>query len=455
MIVQDIGNMAGASNTISGHDAIHAQQVDAGLVLENVTIRRISDMAIHGSLLADATQPTVWNGLTITNSLIEDTNRFNVANVGDANNEGMIRILGIRGTVNVSGSTLQRGGELMDLFVNGGTMTMNATTNAFNFAYKEFTSGPLASVGGHCIDVTLQGAGDAAVTVGHATTVAFGNTFLNCRLGSVRIANDAAAAGDADVIIANNTFTVNDHSSGIGGDFDFPQGGVNITSRGTNAATFDVAITNNIFDEITNASGGVGQVSFDMDGGIWQTRVENNTFDTPGNAPWFLRADGTPNARSLFRNNNYIRAFFTCPDPSCAGGYFGPGLRTLADVQNGGVIDLTIDGDDFAMHDTGFDPGQTFEARVLNVGGGGTLCLGLLNNTAPDGYSLEQFAGTFNLSRGAGAFTGVCTTPQCQGILQANNNRGGGGVSTTNPPFTNVFGTVNVTAATCQLPVGI
>jgi hypothetical protein len=451
MIIQDIGDLGGGLNTISGDDGIHAQQVDGGLTLENVTIRRISDQAIHGALFAGGA--TVWNGLTITNSTIEDTNRFNVANVGDANNEGMIRILGIRGNVSITGSTLQRGGELVDFFVTDGTLNMTASTNNFHTAYKEFTSGATASVGGHCVDVTVQGAANANVRVGDRSDGSLANNFLNCRLGSVRVANDSGATGSIDVVIGRNAFTVNDHSSGFGGDFDFPQGGVLVMSRGTDAATFDVVIDGNYFDEITNASGGVGQVSYDMQNGNWQVLMEDNTFDTPGNAPWFLRADSTASARVLFRNNVGIKGFFTCPDASCAGGYNGPGLRSLADLQNGALLDLTIVGDQFAEHDASFDPGQTFEARTLNTGGGGTLCLDLQNNQAPDGYSLEEFAGDLNLV-GSGSCPAGTPSASCQTLLGAKGNLGGSNVATTSPPFVNVSGTIDVVASACQQPAG-
>jgi hypothetical protein len=451
MIIQDIGDLGGGLNTVSGDDAIHAQQVDGGLILENVIIRRISDQAIHGALLAGGA--TVWNGLAITNSIIEDANRFNVANVGDANNEGMIRIVGIRGNVSITGSTLQRGGELVDFFVTDGTLNMNASTNNFRTAYKEFTAGTTASVGGHCIDVTVQGTANANVTIGDRSDSGLANSFLNCRLGSVRVANDSGATGSVDVVIGRNIFAVNDHSSGIGGDFDFPQGGVLVMSRGTDAASFDVVIDGNYFDEITNASGGVGQVSYDMQNGNWQVLMEDNTFDTPGNAPWFLRADSTAAAKVLFRNNLGIKGFFTCPDASCAGGYDGPGLRALADVQNGGVLDLTVIGDQFAEHDASFDPGQTFEARVLNTGGGGTLCLDLQNNQAPDGYSLEEFAGDLNLV-GSGSCPVGSPSAGCQTLLGAKGNLGGSNVSTTSPPFVNVAGTIDIVVAACQQPTG-
>jgi hypothetical protein len=219
--------------------------------------------------------------------------------------------------------------------------------------------------------------------------------------------------------------------------------------------TFDVVIDGNYFDEVTNASGGVGQLTLAMANGTWQVLVEDNTFDTPGNAPWFLRADSTTSAKVLFRNNVGIKGFFNCPDPSCAGGYNGPGLRSLADLQNGAVLDLTVLNDVFAEHDAGFDPGQTFEARVLNTGGGGTLCLDLQNNQAPDGYSLEEFAGDFNLV-GSGTCPVGSPSPNCQTLLGNRGNRGGSNVATTNPPFVNVEAgaTIDVVAGACQQPSG-
>lgn len=469
LIVQDIGDMGGVSNTISGDDAIHGQQVDGGLVLEGVTLRRISDNAINGSLFAGG-GATVWNGLTVNNSTIEDSNRFHAAGVGDANNEGMLRILGIRGTVSITNSTLQRGGELLDFFVSGGTLTLLATNSHFLYAYKEFTSGVLASVGGHCVDVTVQGAGNANVTIGDRSNSGLGNDFLNCRLGSIRVTGDAGATGNIDTVIGLNEFTVNDHSSGIGGDFDFPMGGVLVWSLGTDTATYDVVIDGNDFDEITNASGGVGQLTLSMMNGTWQVLVEDNTFDTPGNAPWFLRADSTVSARVLFRNNLGIRGAFCSPDNSANGGgcnlgagqlcpgaagYCGPGLRTLADLQNGANVDLTVINDVFSEHDAGFDPGETFEARVLNTGGGGTLCLDLQNNRAPDGYSIEEFAGDFNLvgsgSCGVGTPSATCAT-----LLGNSGNRGGANVATTNPPYVNVpvGSTVDIVATPCAQPSG-
>jgi hypothetical protein len=83
--------------------------------------------------------------------------------------------------------------------------------------------------------------------------------------------------------------------------------------------------------------------------------------------------------------------------------------------------------------------------------------MNLQNNTAPDGYSLEQF----NASQTVNVFTaggsGICTAPgspgNYQNALQANGNTGGAGnAAATNPPFVNVVGTVNVVPVACQQP---
>ncbi|MCL4255432.1 MAG: hypothetical protein KJ043_16855, partial [Anaerolineae bacterium] len=122
MIIQDIGDMGGGMNTLTGHNAIDGVNVNGGLSLNRTIIRRISDQAIFGGTFGSPDTPTVWNGLAITNSTIENTNRYHVAGIGDANSEGMIRILGIRGTVTITDSTLQDGAEMLDFFVNGGTL---------------------------------------------------------------------------------------------------------------------------------------------------------------------------------------------------------------------------------------------------------------------------------------------------------------------------------------------
>lgn len=474
MIIQDIGNMAGVFDVNSGHDGIHAQSV-SNIILDNMIIRRISDNAILGASGADPAnnQATTITGLQILNSTIEHSNRFHIADVGDDNNEGMVRILGITGTVILSNSTFQHGAEFIDFFPISGTLNMTVTNCDFLHAYKEFTSGPLASKGNHGIDVTVQGNAVVNITIGDENNAALGNQFLNCSVGSVRLANDANATGDMTFIVSNNSFVSNDHSSGFGGDFDFPMGGLLLGSLGTNSPDVQAIVSNNYFDEITNASGGVGQFTLAMDGGQWEVLVENNTFDTPGNAPFFVRADnnmndGIMNSTVLFQNNTYIRGGFCSPDPSAAGpgcggcgspvagaGYCGPGLRGLVDVQNGANINITFFNEAFAKHDSGFDPGNTVEVRVLNTGGGGTACAHFMNNSSPEGYSVEQFAGTLNVYRtGSNTSCIGCTALQIQDVFGDKGNTGGGNNPLLAPPDVNVFGTVNTTDAICPVPAG-
>lgn len=456
MIIEDIGNMAGASNTNSTHDAIHGQDVNAGLSMTGTTIRRISDQAIHGATLAGAA--TVWNGLILEGVVIEDSNRFHVANVGDANNEGSIRVLGLRGTVSVNNSTFVRGGEFFDTFVTGGTLNMTVTNSSFTNAYKEFTVGALASVGGHCIDVVVQGAGAANVTIGNRAAVSTSNIFLNCRLGSVRFVNDTGSTGNSDFIVARNTFTVNDGSSGIGGDFDFPMGGVLAWNlgNGPGGSVVDTIVENNIFTDVTNASGGVGQLTLIAEGGLLQALVQNNSFIRPGNAPWFIQSRNTvnSNARVRFANNTITGGPALCTaDPSCGGGYNAPGLRTLFDANTGATLDAVLDNNSFAGHDTGFDPGQTVEFRGL-APGGGNFCVDMTSNQADDGYSLEPFAGTMR-TVGAGTCPVGSPSASCQTVMGNRNNRGGANSLLTNPPLVNVINAaVTVSGVACATPTG-
>ncbi len=457
MIIEDIGDMAGASNTISTHDAIHGENVNGGLSMTGTTIRRISDQAIHGATLA-GNAATVWNGLILEGVTIEDSNRFHVANVGDANNEGTVRIIGLRGTVTVNNSTFQRGGEFFDTFVTAGTLNMTVTNSSFSNAYKEFTVGALASVGGHCIDVVVQGAGAANVTIGNRAAGPNSNIFLNCRLGSLRFVNDAAATGNSDFIVARNTFTVNDGSSGIGGDYDFPQGGILAWNlgNGPGGSVVDTIIENNTFTDVSNASGGVGQLTLIAEGGLLQALVQNNSFIRPGNAPWLVQSRNTvnSNARVQFLNNTVTGGPSLCTtDPSCGGGYTAPGLRTLFDASTGATLDATLNNNSFPSHDTTFDPGETVEFRGL-APTGGIVCADLMNNLADDGYSLEPLAGTMR-TVGAGSCPVGAPSANCQTVLGNRGNRGGANNMNTNPPFVRVVNAaVTVGAAVCTIPNG-
>ena len=452
MIIEDIGSTGVID---SEHDAIHGQTVNGGLVLDGMTIRRISDMAIHGAAFPSGDSDTVWNGLTITNSTIQDTNRYHVAGAGDTSDEGSVRIRGLRGNALISGNTFQNGAEHLDLFATAGTLNLTVTGNDFFESYKEFTSGGTASVGKMCVDLTVQGTADATVVIGDLVDAALGNNFRNCRIASVRIGNDSGATGTVTTTTANNSFLVTDHSSGIGGDFDFPMGGVKYSTRGATTAVFDGRISNNTFTDVTNADGGVGNVTLDMDQGVIQVLVDGNTFHAPGNAAWFVRADGTSSFDLLFDNNIYQRDAFPCTtDPSCGGGFFGPGLFNRTQAQNGAVLDVTYRDEAFAQHDTGFDPGNTVEVQALNVGGGGTVCASFTGNSAPHGYALEESAGDLNLFDGLSAVTGTCPTANCVTVLDDNMNTGGGGNPAADPPTVSVFGTVDIVSPACSLPSG-
>jgi hypothetical protein len=464
MILQDIGNMGGVSNTVSGHDAIQGLNVDAGLSLTGTTIRRISDNAIHGGDHLNPANATVWNGLTLSGVTIEDTNRFHVTSRGDANNEGTVRIVGLRGTVNVAGSTFRRGAEFLDIFVTAGTLTMDVTGSIFENAYREFTVGdnsPVASVGNHCIDVTVRSTSTANVTIGDRANAPEGNSFLNCRLGSVRVVNDTGSTGIGTFVVARNTFTVNDGSSGVfcnpacqSADFDFPMGGVLGWNLGT--GTVNTVIENNTFTDVTNASGGVGQLSLISEGGgLHQSLIQANAFVRPGNAPMWVQARNVASSTMRLRaaNNTVTGGPSLCTtDAGCSGGYPTPGLRTLFDAQNDARIDATLDNNAFAQHDSGYDPGQTVEFRAL-AGAGTVVCSDLTNNQSAGGYSLEQLAGTVQ-TVGGGTCAAGSPSATCQTVLGSRNNRGGGGVLTTSPPFVTALGTVAVTGVACPLPSG-
>ena len=455
MIIEDIGTMTGAIDTRSGHDAIEGLNVNGGLSLTGTTIRRISDQAIHGGVQGSPDTATVWNGLTLAGVTIENTNRYHVANSGDANNEGTVRILGIRGTVSLTNSTLSLGAQPLDLDVTGGTLNLTATGNTFDRSYKEFISGTRASIGNHCIDVRVSAGATANVVIGDRVNAALANNFLNCRLGSIRIVNQPGAGANTDAIIARNNFRVNDHSSGIGGSFDFPMGGTLVWNLGS--GTVDTIVENNLFELVTNASGGVGQLSLVAEGGPVQALVQNNTFDRPGNAPWWVQSRGSAASTmtARFVGNTVIRGAFPCIEPlACGGGYFAPGLRALADAQVGATLNFTMENNLMARHDTGFDPGQTVEVRALNTGAGPTVCSRFLNNRSPDGYSLEQLAGTVRTVAAAGSCVAGNPSATCQTVFQGNGNLGGAGVDTTNPPFVNVFGAVTVNNTPCPIPTG-
>ena len=100
-----------------------------------------------------------------------------------------------------------------------------------------------------------------------ATTTRSTTTSSTAASASLRVAADADATGAIDVMVGNNDFTVNDHSSGFGRRLRLPAGaGVALTiaarPRDRTSLVFQRGgSTDNYFDEITNASGGVGQLT--------------------------------------------------------------------------------------------------------------------------------------------------------------------------------------------------
>ena len=127
------------------------------------SVFRTAIVAVACALIAvTADAATIWNGLTITNSTITNSNRFHVAGIADAN-EAMVRILGLRGTVTVADSLLQLGNAPLELLANAGALTMTVTNSAFQ-AYKEnLTGGFQPTAGEHCVDVVVQGAATADI----------------------------------------------------------------------------------------------------------------------------------------------------------------------------------------------------------------------------------------------------------------------------------------------------
>ena len=221
MIIEDIAaatDAADAIGTRTGIDGIHGQAVAGGLTLDNTRMSRFSDNAINGALFSDNISATTWSGLEIRDSTIEDANRYHVAGRGDASDEGLVRIVGLSGTVVVDNSTLRRGGELMDIFTHtSGSLDMTVQSSNFIDSIKEFICGnPTQNVGKAGIDVTVEGSLDAVIRIGDPaeSSSALGNTFTNNASASIRILHDAGTSGDIDTVISQNTFEVTDHLTG-------------------------------------------------------------------------------------------------------------------------------------------------------------------------------------------------------------------------------------------------
>lgn len=474
MIIQDIGSTAGPFHTRSGHDAIHGEQVDGGLTLENVTIRRVSDNAINGVLFTPMGSliGTVFNGLIIQNCLIEDSNRFHVPGVGDDSDEGMIRIIGLTGVVQILNSTLQRGGELLDIQSHtSGTLSMTIQGNNFINAFKEFNSGTIGNVGKAGIDINILGSTNANIVVGDPMELngSLGNAFVDCATASIRIlttldnTTTIMPTGVSQVIISRNTFRVTDHSSSLGLSGNFPQGGVAVATN-SGPGTINSIISHNTFgtwdgsntsDECMNADGGTGNLFLLFDTGSGNARLSNNTFNGPINSAWGLSSEFGATGTVLLENNVYRRdSTFFSPDPGF-GTFNVPGLPSEARVRNNGILNLTIRNEDHAPHELracccccGGCNEQTL--RFTTQSSGGTLNLHCTNVDSPNGFDLTHQGGTFNLFRGVSG-SSVPTT------IFSNNSCTGGGTNFNgnpgqNPPTVQVTGVISIQPGVPPLP---
>jgi hypothetical protein len=466
MVVEDIGvasDTTDVNGTRSGVDGIHGQTVDGGLTLDGVILRRFSDNAVNGALFSDGISATVWTGLEIRDSTIEDANRYHVTSPapgkGDSSDEGLVRIVGIKGTVVVENSTLQRGAELIDFFSDtSGTLDMTVQGSDFIDSVKEFVcSGGTVNTGRAGIDVTFVGAGGGVVRIGDPaeTNAALGNTFTNNATASVRIGHDGpASTGDVDVVISQNTFEITDHLTGPAGcpagtfTFNFPQGGVLLRPFGP--STFEAIVSNNLFDQAMNADGGQGQLTLISDtNSASEFIVRDNEFKLPWNGPIEIRADG--NASMLVKfgglgdTNTYTDGMVGGATDDVGFATPSPFLPYLVNVRNGGSLDLTIDDEILSQHDdvsSGF--ASSFDASIS----GGTLDLGITGSASPDGYRLTRTGGTFNLFATAGCGGG----PTPQAILDANGNTGGLNSDFTDPPTVVTSGTITCSASAPMLP---
>ena len=192
MIIEDIGNTGSAA---PGHHGVDGQQVDGGLTLDNVTIQRVTDSAIHGE--APGGGSTTWNGLTLTDSKLQFANRFHLAGIADGGgaDEAMVTIEGISGTVLIRNNDFDDGPGFVNLFTaSSGTVDITVETNTFDDGRKDLAGVP--SVGSSGVRVNTTGTIDADIRIGgdpNSATSTKGNTFLNTGsdIGRVRVATDS------------------------------------------------------------------------------------------------------------------------------------------------------------------------------------------------------------------------------------------------------------------------
>ncbi|MCP3962042.1 MAG: hypothetical protein GY719_29725 [bacterium] len=459
MIIEDIANAndgADAIQTRRFHDGIHGENVDGGLRLQSVTMRRFSDHAILGALFSDGTSFTTWDGLELRDSVFENANRFHVAARGDDADEGVIRVRGLTGTVVVDNCTVRLGGRGLDFYTPLGAGTLDATIqrNAFTDLYKEFAAGGTRNVGGRGISFEARGSHDMVVRVGDPaqTNPALGNAFTDNFTASVVVLGGSPHSGDIDTVISRNTFTITDHTTAqlpFGNlTFDFPQGGVALVPSG---GTYDAIVSHNTFDEVMHAAGGLGQLTLGLNGGDVQAHVHDNTFRLPWDGSVQIRAEGTSSAAVLFEDNTYVDGMVGSATDDVGFATTSPFNPVLVNVLAGGSLDLTMRRETFPAHDTVFTPADrkhSIELEVQADSAANDLDLHLVDNEAPEGYHLKEFAGSFEL------FMGVSASAVPATIIRDNGNRGGLSVDTTDPPTVVLGGgAISATGTAPTLPV--
>ncbi|HZT57414.1 MAG TPA: Ig-like domain-containing protein, partial [Pyrinomonadaceae bacterium] len=354
MLIEDISasnDATAADDTHSNFDAINGVAVNGGLTLNNSIIQRISDSGINGSIDGATPGSTPFNGLTITNSVFSLTNRFNIAGHGDANFEAAVFIVGLKGTVSVTGSIFQNCASGLDLTTDStGSLDATITGNQFNTLYKE--PGGTASKGNYGISVFQKGSLNSVVRIGdkNDSNAALGNTFSNGgRLAAMRVITDSASTGTMKAEINRNTSTVTDHSTpGCGSpqsnctQYNFPQGGLLLRPLGS--GNFEGIAGHNTFDQVMHADGGLGQITIQAENGVSEFIVQNNTFKLPWDMPiQIISQKDTATAESaavLLTGNTYIGG--TVGDATTDLGGPSPFDPFYAQARNNGRLDLTV-----------------------------------------------------------------------------------------------------------------
>jgi hypothetical protein len=463
LIIEDISHAndaSAANNTNSTVDAIHGQSVDAGLSLNNCTIRRISDSAINGTGATTSTT-TPWVGLSISNCTFENCNRFYLTNKADETGEGVVHILGISGTVSVLNSTLQNGARGLHLYsATSGSIDMTVQNTDFLNLYKDVES-LNDSYGANAIEVRMFGSCNAVVRIGdpNQANAALGCQFTNANTSSISIFPDLATySGTIRTVVSKNIFTVTDHISpgtlGTNASFDgeFPQGGVLFRIRG---GTMEGIFSNNEFHDCMHANGGLGNLSIIAeDNSASEFIVTGNTFDGPWDYITEIRARDNTSCAIQWANN--IMPFKNLTPAQIVGTELAamgltsqplPYESNYIDVQQGGDLDLTIQNETVPDHDRPANLASDYSYHILTRVGSGILNMEMDNNKATNGYHFDQQGGTFRL------FKDLSAAATVQTVLQDNGNRGGSVNPNTNPPVVLTGGTITLSTIDPTLPV--